>query len=132
MRGGDGKDTCLAVQDLCLRQVLLPLHPVTPFITEELWKVLGFSGGRSIQWSKPGTGSELNSLLSGNGIRLDSTALEEMLAIRELVTSMRALKADRNLANNNKVEFSYLADEEKSAILNRHLSSVLSSVGQQH
>ncbi len=129
MRGGDGKDTCLAVQDLCLRQVLLLLHPVTPFITEELWKVLGFSGGRSIQWSKPGTGSELDSLLSGNGIKLDSTALEEMLAIRELVTSMRALKADRNLANNNKVEFSYLADEEKSAILNRHLSSVLSSVG---
>ena len=129
MRGGDGKDTCLAVQDLCLRQVLLLLHPVTPFITEELWKVLGFSGGRSIQWSKPGTGSELDRLLSGNGIKLDSTALEEMLAIRELVTSMRALKADRNLANNNKVEFSYLADEEKSAILNRHLSSVLSSVG---
>ena len=129
MRGGDGKDTCLAVQDLCLRQVLLLLHPVTPFITEELWKVLGFSGGQSIQWSKPGTGSELDSLLSGNGIKLDSTALEEMLAIRELVTSMRALKADRNLANNNKVEFSYLADEEKSAILNRHLSSVLSSVG---
>ena len=129
MRGGDGKDTCLAVQDLCLRQVLLLLHPVTPFITEELWKVLGFSGGQSIQWSKPGDGSELQSLLRSKAIELDPSALEEMLAIRELVTSMRALKADRNLANNNKVEFSYLADDDKSAILIKHLSSVLSSVG---
>ena len=52
-----------------------------------------------------------------------------MLAIRELVTSMRALKADRNLANNNRVEFFYLAEEEKAEVLTRHTSSVLSSVG---
>ena len=129
MSGGEGRETCLAVQDLCLRQVLLLLHPVTPFITEELWKVLGFSGGQSIQWFDPGSGSKLSSLLNGSGIQPDMSALEEMLAIRELVTSMRALKAERNLANNNKVEFSFLADDDKSAILSKHLASILSSVG---
>ena len=56
--GAKDKDTCLAVQDLCLRQVLLLLHPVTPFITEELWHVLGFSGGQSIQWVSPGSGEK--------------------------------------------------------------------------
>ena len=32
----------LAVQDLCLRQFLLLLHPFMPFISEELWHALGF------------------------------------------------------------------------------------------
>ena len=129
MKGGEDKTTCLAVQDLCLRQVLLLLHPVTPFITEELWKVLGFSGGQSIQWTVAETGEEFSIALRNAGISLDASALEEMLAIRELVTSMRSLKADRNLASNKKVEFVYLAEDEKSKVLEKHLSSILSSVG---
>ena len=129
MRSGNDKGTCLAVQDLCLRQVLLLLHPVTPFITEELWKVLGFSGGQSIQWVNPGTGAELGEKLKSAEIALDPKALEQMLAVRELVTSMRALKADRNLASNTKVEFSYLADDDKAALLEAHKASILSSVG---
>jgi len=129
MKGGKDKGTCLAVQDLCLRQVLLLLHPVTPFITEELWKVLGFSGGQSVQLVNPGTGKELEQLLHQAGIKPDSSALEEMLSIRELVTSVRALKADRNLANNNKVEFFYLAEDDKSEVLQRHMTSILSSAG---
>ena len=129
MKGGEDKNTCLAIQDLCLREVLLLLHPATPFITEELWKGLGFSGGQSIQWINPGTGQELHQSLEQAGVRPDTSALEEMLAIRELVTSMRALKADRNLASNNKVEFFYLADDENSTILEKHISSLLSSVG---
>jgi len=129
MREDDGKETCLSVQDLCLRQVLLLLHPVTPFITEELWHVLGFSEGQSIQWINPGSGDELREQIKGAGIELDQSALAEMLDIRELVTSMRALKAERNLANNSKVEFLYLAEDEKSKILEKHSPSILSSVG---
>ncbi len=129
MREGKDKDTCLAVQDLCLRQVLLLLHPVTPFITEELWDVLGFSAGKSIQWVCPGNGEKLLEEIRSVGIILDRLALTEILAIRELVTSMRALKAERNLASNNKVEFFYLSDDSKAEVLNRHLSSIQSSVG---
>ena len=129
MRGGEDKETCLAVQDLCIRQVLLLLHPVTPFITEELWLVLGFSGGQSIQWTSPDKGSAISSALTNAGITLDPSALDEMLSIRELVTSMRALKADRNLANNKQVEFSFLAENAKADILTKHQSSILSSVG---
>ena len=43
------KGTCLAVQDICIRQILLLLHPFTPFITEELWTLLpGQSGEEEI------------------------------------------------------------------------------------
>ena len=46
------KVTCLAVQDICIRQFSC-CFMVTPFITEELWTLLSYSNGESIQgnWS---------------------------------------------------------------------------------
>ncbi len=123
------KNTCLAVQDVCLRHILLLLHPVTPFITEELWFLLGFANGNSIQGVPPGTGEELLEKFSNSGLQLDLNVLNEMQNIRELVTSMRSLKADRNLSNNREVVFSYFASEEKADILKRHTESILTTVG---
>ncbi len=123
------KDTCLAIQDICLRHILLLLHPVTPFITEELWFLLGFANGSSIQGMSPGTGAELLEKLSIGGLQLDTNVLYEMEHIRELVTSMRSLKADRNLSNNREVAFSYVASDEKADILSRHSKSILTTVG---
>ena len=123
------KDTCLAIQDICLRHILLLLHPVTPFITEELWFLLGFANGNSIQSVAPGSGEELLGKLSIGGLQLDTNVLDEMEHVRELVTSMRSLKADRNLSNNRDVAFSYVANDEKSDILSRHSKSILTTVG---
>ena len=53
--------------------------------------------------------------LSAGGLQLDEKVLEEMQNVRELVTSMRSLKADRNLSNNRNVAFSFLAENEKAA-----------------
>jgi valyl-tRNA synthetase len=123
------KDTCLAIQDICIRHILLLLHPVTPFITEELWKVLAFAKDDSIQFISPGTGKELLDVLNGAEIQLEGKVLDEIQGVRELVTSMRALKADRNLSNNREVEFFYLAEDEKAEILNRNIASILTTVG---
>jgi valyl-tRNA synthetase len=46
-----------------------------------------------------------------------------------LVTSLRSLKAERKLANNRDVVFSYVAEDEKAIVLQRHKDSILSSVG---
>ena len=129
IQDSSSKDTCLAIQDICLRHILLLLHPVTPFITEELWTLLGFSDGNSIQQVSPGTGAELLEKLEIGGLQLDPNVLDEMQNIRELVTSMRSLKADRNLSNNRNVAFSFLADDTKAEVLGRHTKSILVTVG---
>ena len=123
------KGTCLAVQDICLRQILLLLHPFTPFITEELWNLLGFSSGGSIQFEDPGTAEDLIEKLGSGGIELDQSILVETNLIRELVTAMRALKAERKMANNRDVVFSFVAEDGKAITIQRHEQSILASVG---
>ena len=123
------KGTCLAIQDVCIRQILLLLHPFTPFITEELWTLLGFSSGQSIQYENPGTGKDLIENLRTGGIELDETVLSEINAIRDLVTAIRSLKAERKQANNRSVVFSYVAEDKNAKLLQRHEASILASVG---
>jgi valyl-tRNA synthetase len=123
------KGTCLAVQDTCIRQILLLLHPFTPFITEELWTLLGFSSGQSIQFENPGTAKDLIKSLQDGGIVLDDSVLAEINSMRELVTALRALKAERNLANNKNVVFCFVADDQKAPLIQRHEASILSAVG---
>ena len=44
------KPGTLATMDYALRRILLLLHPFTPFVTEELWRGLGFGSG-SVQFA---------------------------------------------------------------------------------
>jgi valyl-tRNA synthetase len=129
VRNEEEKGTCLAIQDVCIRQILLLLHPFTPFVTEELWTLLGFSSGQSIQFENPGTGKELIENLQAGGIELDETVLLEINSIRDLVTAIRSLKAERKQANNREVVFSYVAEDGKAILLQRHEASILASVG---
>ncbi|MBT7740774.1 MAG: valine--tRNA ligase, partial [Opitutae bacterium] len=130
LRDDSVRETCLAVQDLCLRQTLLLLHPVTPFITEELWQRLGYSKeGSSIQYVGPGDGAILRQALSEKGISIDEEAEAEIGALREVVTALRALKAERGLATNREVALHYLAEDDKSETLQRHMEKLLLFVG---
>jgi valyl-tRNA synthetase len=131
------KENCLAIQDLCLRQSLVMLHPFTPFITEELWYHLHFNPNwegeptreGSIQYIDQGDGESLNQALTAKGIQLNGKALDEIAKIRETVTNVRALKAQFNLANNNKVALQYEADEAGQAILETHKDKLLRIIG---
>ena len=70
MTDSEDKETCLAVQDICIRQILSLLHPFTPFITEELWSLLGYANGKTIQVFSPGKGADLLKKLSEQGFDL--------------------------------------------------------------
>jgi valyl-tRNA synthetase len=100
------KPTCLAIQDLVLRQTLLLLHPFIPFITEELWHQLGFSpDGRFIEDAHLANASKVANASVLHGVLLDSAAAATIETLKELVSKARALKADHNLASRRDVKF---------------------------
>ncbi len=90
------RDTVLAVQDLCIRQILLMLHPFTPFITEELWHLMGYGvAGEFIQNVSPEFADEFENC----GISIDESAAENIQRLKDFVVKVRALKAQCNQAN---------------------------------
>ena len=92
-------DNCLAVQDLVLRQFLLLLHPVAPFISEELWHLLGYGTEKDfIQNHHTGTGGDLLRVLRENGIKLSAAKVADVALLREFVASVRGLKSQANQA----------------------------------
>jgi valyl-tRNA synthetase len=93
------RDTCLAVQDLVLRQFLLMLHPVAPFITEELWHLLGYGPEADfIQNHSTGSGGDLLKTLRENGVKLIASKVADVASLREFVAAVRALKSQGNQA----------------------------------
>ena len=92
-------DNCLAVQDLVLRQFLLLLHPVAPFISEELWHLLGYGMEKDfIQNHHTGSGGDLLRVLRENGIKLSAAKVADVALLREFVASVRGLKSQANQA----------------------------------
>ena len=90
MADESAKATALAIQDLCLRQTLLLLHPFMPFITEELWHSMGFGrDGEFIQNQSPEYADRLESL----GVCADEGAAADVEKLKDFATKSRALKA---------------------------------------
>ena len=52
-----------------------------------------------------------------------------MNEVRELVTQLRALKAERNLSSNRNIAFSFVANDPKAEAVQRNLTSILSTAG---
>ena len=125
------KETVLAVQDICLRQFLLLLHPVAPFITEELFHRLSFCEENDfIQNTSPGTGDSLRALLAAHGFTPDSSAVAHIATLREFVTQARALKAQQNLATKKDSKFLLQAkDATAAAFVRDHAEKIKKFIG---
>ena len=55
--------------------------------------------------------------------------MEEVNKVRELVTQLRALKAERNQSNNREAEFFFLGNGEDNVTIHANENSILSMVG---
>ncbi|MCX6943335.1 MAG: valine--tRNA ligase [Opitutales bacterium] len=112
------KANCLALQDLVLRQTLLLLHPFIPFITEELWQLLGYGApGTFIEDAHLENASQLASAPSLHGLALDHAQIAAVQSLKVFVSQARALKAEHNLASRRDVKFSVIAGDREWAVL---------------
>ena len=105
------KANVLAVVDFVMGNTLRLFHPFLPFITEELWHALGYSGempeeqgGKTIMtahWPKAFDNS-FNELYG-----LDDTVDRLVAAKHELVTQGRNLRSAYNIPFSKKINYTY-------------------------
>ncbi len=131
LQAEDTRANCLAIQDLVLRQTLLLLHPVIPFITEELWSQLGYAGprGGSIMDAVVEDASHCATELGTLGARPDPAQAAFVEQMKLFVSQARALKAEHNLASRRDVNFFLIAGDAAWATVESNLQKLLRMAG---
>jgi valyl-tRNA synthetase len=121
MSGGDPavKANTLAVIDFVLSNMLRLFHPFMPFITEELWRGLGYheelpegQGGGTIlfaHWPKP-LGQDFR-----DHYGLDDQTLKFVESRNQLITQGRNLRQSGNIPASKKVKFVLTPSRDMSA-----------------
>jgi valyl-tRNA synthetase len=122
---------CLAIQDVALRQSLLLLHPFIPFITEELWSLLGYAGARGgfIADSPIEDASQSAAALAVLGAKPDPEKVASVERMKAFVSQARALKADAGVAGRRDVRFLVKADDASWATIGANLPKLLRMAG---
>ncbi|MFZ9683049.1 MAG: class I tRNA ligase family protein, partial [Cephaloticoccus sp.] len=124
------KENCLALQDLVLRQTLLLLHPFIPFITEELWQLLGYTGaGRFIEDSRLQNASQVATAGHDLGLVIDQAAAQSVEKLKAFVSLARTLKAERGLASRRDTRFLIKADDSQWEAVTINLAKITRLVG---
>jgi valyl-tRNA synthetase len=121
------KGNCLAIQDLVLRQTLLLLHPFIPFITEELWRQLGY--GAEGTFLMRDTQLENCSQMAARGLSIDSGAAAQVGTLKNVVSQVRAFKAEHGEAANKAADFVVEASDAHWAILDANLAKLKRMLG---
>ncbi len=95
------------------------LHPVMPFITEELWSYLPESKGTVMFAEWP----------SINEHMIDKKAEDEMNVMSGIIKSVRALRGDLSVAPSKEIQISIEAPEEQDRFLIEKNSSYINKLG---
>jgi valyl-tRNA synthetase len=104
----------LGILEKILSDVLRLLHPIMPFITEELWRGLGKSSSILLE--------EYPKL---EPQRIDRGAEEKMAVLMDVVSSIRALRSEMNVPPSNKISLTLsVAEEAQKTIYQAHLSYI--------
>lgn len=127
LNSGDAarKAHTLAVMHHTFRSALALLHPLMPFITEELWEAMGYRGEGPFlmksEWPEP-LADEVRTAWN-----LDERILEFVEAKRDLIRAARQLRADYNIKPSQEID--YIVRPEGGAMA-AALASEIASVNQ--
>jgi valyl-tRNA synthetase len=87
------------------------LHPVMPFITEELWHRLGHEDSIALAPYPTAEG-------------IDETAERDLTLLQEMITAVRTIRADRNIDKNKVLEGQLYCRNGALAVAGNHLDVV--------
>jgi valyl-tRNA synthetase len=124
------KITLLSIQDLIIRQLLLLLHPFIPFITEELWHLLGYGQSETfIQDTISADKQSLDLQFQANGLKLNAERLQLALDLRETVSAIRSLKSNFQVANKRDSILYYKTELAQAAYIEAYKNKLLKMTG---
>ncbi|MDF9826275.1 valyl-tRNA synthetase [Ereboglobus sp. PH5-10] len=124
------KTHALAMQDLVIREFLLLFAPFAPFITEELWHLLGYGAANDLlQNTRLETADELVGILSKKDMLISDSATARVEKLQQTATLARQLKAEQSVAQKRDVKFLVLADDANWTALSSNAAKLARLVG---
>ena len=106
-----GRREVKAVLIRCMKDFLVLLHPIAPFITEEIWSNLPGSSGSIMYSSLPEYDDKL----------MDLSAEKEIQTFISLVTRVRNLRAELSLEPSKLIEIIISADSQNQSFIDASL-----------
>ncbi|TAG33687.1 MAG: valine--tRNA ligase [Verrucomicrobia bacterium] len=125
------KDHSLAVQDLVIRQFLLLFEPFAPFITEELWTLLGYASAEKkfVQDNRLETAAALAASIAARGTPVDPAAAGRVEQLKQVASLARQLKTDQSVPQKRDVKFFVLAHQPEWLALEKNVAKLARLVG---
>jgi valyl-tRNA synthetase len=109
------KVTAQAVATGVLREILVLLHPIMPFVTEEIWQKLPHAKGSIMQTNFP----------SYREHRVDAEAETQMAIIMEVINGIRNIRGEMNVPPATRVEVLCLAESAaEKKLLQAHSNTI--------
>ncbi|MCE5243856.1 MAG: valine--tRNA ligase [Desulfobacteraceae bacterium] len=112
----EAKAVAQGVAARVLEQILVLLHPVMPFVTEEIWQKLPQTSGTIMKAAFPRLEDE----------RLDSSAESDMETIMSVINGIRNMRGEMNVPPSTRVPAVCLcAGENEKAVLEKHAGTIV-------
>ncbi len=90
-----------------LHDTLILLHPIIPFVTEEIWHILPGTDGSIMTAAFPADDAD-------GGISYDSQAVRDMDCLMAMITGIRNIRGEMNIAPSRTLEVLVQTSDEKT------------------